>query len=480
MVNSSDKISYYNGQKYSSIPQLHRISGGQKMHGVKRVVIFCLMTAVLPTILIIIPLYLRHSVFADITYPVAESDVLAIEEGISSVFCESMSLRMNSSFNAFQLIGNPQLSHKRKHIRLKKSMTLPDDTLEYWGFFLLRGALVKLRVKYVLAIPGSRILVVRGEKNLKTCGLLEHNLKKYGAKMDSEHSRVKVTYEKPAEVLGIVDNQAIDVNYAAEDFTEDKDEVKKRLEMGKSRNSKINLHSTNNTASRVPKGENNLGSEGDSTRKRHRKRHAKTRERREKLRRELYEEEERSKRSIASLDTHIKHGGNAFNVSPVILLDESNSVSSFETDLLTCYDGRILLTRGFQPSDSCSSVDYLEQINHMTTEHTVATDGYYYYIFYSDNDFVFNEIHAVFDIYKPTYRFANSSSGVECVNQTECKFDIQFFSEQTVIVEVPTRDGIEHEADDITLLTSTCNPRMGVYMIFPILVLLLILACAFL
>lgn len=118
------------------------------MHGVKRVIVFCLMTAILPTILIIIPLYLRHSVFADVTYPVAESDVVPIEDGVSSIFCEALSLKMNSSFNAFQLRGTPQLSQKRKHIRLKKSMTLPDDTLEYWGFYLLKGALVKLKVIY--------------------------------------------------------------------------------------------------------------------------------------------------------------------------------------------------------------------------------------------------------------------------------------------------------------------------------------------
>nr|CAH7734693.1 unnamed protein product [Callosobruchus chinensis] len=116
------------------------------MHGVKRVVIFCLMTAVLPTMLIIIPLYLRHTVFAPVVYPVAESDVLSIEEGVSGIFCDSLNLRMNSSFNAFQLGGTPRISSKRKHIRLKKSMTLPDDTLEYWGFYLLKGAKVKLKV----------------------------------------------------------------------------------------------------------------------------------------------------------------------------------------------------------------------------------------------------------------------------------------------------------------------------------------------
>jgi len=38
----------------------------------------------------------------------------------------------------------PDLSPNRKHIRLKKSMSLPDDTLEYWGFYLLKGSTVIL------------------------------------------------------------------------------------------------------------------------------------------------------------------------------------------------------------------------------------------------------------------------------------------------------------------------------------------------
>ncbi|EFA03967.1 uncharacterized protein LOC659172 isoform X1 [Tribolium castaneum] len=449
-------VSYYNAYKYSSLTQLHKMG---EIHGAKRVVAFFLLTAVLPAILIIVPLYLRHSVFADVTYPVAESDVVAIVDGMSSVFCSSQTLRMNTTFNAFQLSGKPKLSHKRKHIRLKKSMRLPDDTLEYWGFFLLKGAIVKLRV--CSRYEGSRILVVRGEKNLKTCGLLQHNYKKYGAKMDEEHNRVKVTFENAAEVIEVVDNHKVDKNTAAEDLNAESVDtfVKKRLNKGKKvQNSSLAINKT---------------AESTLT---HHKRHA----RRKSLQKLLLEEEEeaRPKRDIAELDAHIAHGGNALNTSS--LFSEDSSVSSFETDLLTCYDGQILLTQGFPPSHHCNNVQYLEKSNHMMTLHEVATDGYYYYIFYSDNDIYSNDIHAIFDIYKPTYWFANSSKGNDCINQTECNFPVSFLSDETVIVEVPTRDGIEHEGDDITLLVSTCHPRMSVYMIFPITVLFLILGCAFL
>lgn len=132
-------------------------------------------------------------------YSVAESDILEVRDGISTVFCQEHILKMNSSFNAFQLNHMPEVSETRKHIRLKKSMILPDDTLEYWGFYLMKGATVELKV--CSRFEGSRILVVKGERNLRTCGLLEHNMEKYGALFNSEKAQVKVTFETAAEVI---------------------------------------------------------------------------------------------------------------------------------------------------------------------------------------------------------------------------------------------------------------------------------------
>ena len=70
------------------------------------------------------------------------------------IMFQAHSLKTNSSFHAFQLSGMPDLSPNRKHIRLKKSMSLQDDTLEYWGFYLLNGSTVVLSVcsKFVLCL----------------------------------------------------------------------------------------------------------------------------------------------------------------------------------------------------------------------------------------------------------------------------------------------------------------------------------------
>lgn len=174
------------------------------------------------------------------------------------------------------------------------------------------------------------------------------------------------------------------------------------------------------------------------------------------------------------LDHGIQHGGNALRNNAS---SEDSSASSFEEGLLNCYKGNLLLQNPFNHSESCSGVHFLEYGDYMTTLHNVTHDGYYYYIFYSDNDIVSNDIHAVFDIYKPTFQYENVTKS--CLNSTKCTFTLSMLSNDRVIVEVPTRDGIEHEQDDISHLTSVCHPRMGIYIIFPIAILLFVISCAF-
>uniref|UniRef100_A0A1L8D9G4 Uncharacterized protein n=2 Tax=Nyssomyia neivai TaxID=330878 RepID=A0A1L8D9G4_9DIPT len=391
-----------------------------------------MLTTLLPSILIVLPLYLRHSKYADVVYSLAESDIVEIKEGISSIFCEQHVLRMNTSFHAVQLSHSPEISKKRrKHIRLKKSMTLPDDTLEYWGFFLLKGATVALKV--CSRFDGSRILVVKGERNLKTCGLQDHNKNK--PNLANNLGTVSVTFETVAEEV-----------HDEKPKSESSDEEAKLEEMERLKAAAeqfIKNHQKSSLAETI------LTLKSNHTPRR---------------RRDLV------------LDRKINHGGTALNYTG----DEpSDSVSSFETGLLECYDGQILLAQSFPPSSQCHNVKFLENGTHMIMRHDTTADGYYYYIFYSDNDLVSNDINAIFDIQKPTFQYSRREGSRDCVNTTTCVFPIRFFSDETVIVEVPTRDGIEHEDDDYTTLVSTCKPRMAVYVIFPITILLLLVTCSF-
>lgn len=517
----------------------------RKMHGVKRVLIFCLMIVILPAILIIMPLHLRKTVFADVIYPMAESDIIEIRAGISSVFCSKHTLRMNSNFNAFQLRNKPEIATNRKHIRLKKSMTLPDDTLEYWGFFLLKGA--KVRVKFCSRFDGSRILIIHGHRELNLCGLTDHNKNKLGANYAKGHEQVQVFFEDNVEIVEEKGNQDILMeheNHGGEDLSEDASQpqlniplkesvstqpklLRKKLKKGtihhsdpdlhtvadlqgshhtehilnhRDHNSNPHAHHQNQSLNGIPQhqdDESRHNSEHhqdenhpvhNSSESYHSSDNAPHRERlkrhnggthRHQKRQDLYDKlYKRSKRENV-YDRKTIHGGNAINFTET---DESNSVSSFETGLFQCFNGMILLQEFFKPKNECSNPHIMDSSPNKSSMvvHNVIEDGYYYYIFYSDNDHVQNEIHAIFDIYKPTYQYSNMSESQSCLNTTNCTFNISFLSDEIVVVEVPTRDGIEHEADDITNLISTCHPRSEIYAIFPITVLVLILCCSFL
>lgn len=414
---------------------------------------------------------------------------------------------MNNSFNAYQLESEPEISSKRKHVHLKKSMSLPDDTLEYWGFFLPKGSEMGLTV--CSESDGAKILVVKGDKNLKTCGLLDDLKGKKlhsSVKIGNDQDQVRVIFEtadkemnsNANEIVSLLLNNKneisnyrnsrsavkqvneIDFNDARE--VENTDGMKAFMFFKElARNYLYKYHDRVNDSELRTLEEAVVG---------HKLRHSRQKSISKKSinlsnwnieDRIKSDDEARIRRNIFSKTLHnldvakVAHGGNAINFT-----ENSSASSSFETNLFNCYEGQILLHHIVPSSDLCTNSSFLFSAGAkiMTTTHNVSSDGYYYYIFYSDNDNVQNNIYATFDINKPTYQYNNFTKN--CTNKTECTFSLNFFSKQQVIVEVPTRNGIEPEGDDITLLLSICQPRMSVYIIFPILVLFLILGCAFL
>lgn len=410
------------------------------MHGSRRVITFCLLTTVLPTILIVLPLYLRNVTYADVMYKISDSDVIQIHKGQSSVFCQRHALQMNTTFNAFQMRGVPEVSDKKKHIKLKKSMSLPDDTLEYWGFYLLKGATVEL--KACSRYEGSKILVVKGDRILNTCGILD-NYKKDPPLVDNKG--VQVTLQNPNDKKA---NKLINsIKYLNNDFGEN-NEIETKY-----RDDEVIYFNTQDVTTN--------SYDNEKSNKERRKRDTNT---------PLHNPN-------TILDTGVHHGGNAFNSTAVT---EDSAVSSFEVNLYDCYHDNILINEFFPYSIQCNSTNYLEDTTTLKVVHDVLLDGYYYYIFYSDNDIVINDIHTIFNIYKPTFQYVNNSESKMCLNKTVCEFDVGFFSDELVIVEVPTKDGLQNDEDDSSILISVCHPRMSVYIIFPISVILLILLFAFL
>lgn len=377
-------------------------------------------------------------------------------------------------------------------------------------------------------------MVVKGEKNLKTCGLLDHKEGHAHPNMASGQGQVRVTFDTFAQEIHSKQETIPlrpEAQQPAEDFEgedESDDATNVHEEMAEASNITVLEHiaqqyilkrySPFRNETETVNNSSSIGKQNV-----HNFRHAKSRlrepikirsdEKVKKDQQDKYLEEsvedkggkvlrmmtienktfsnspeekipgethQKTKRSVHLAPAHlldggVEHGGNVVTIPEGYIAD--SSVSSFENSLFTCYDGKILLAQSFLPSSDCTSVHVLEKKSSMETVHEVTADGYYYYIFYSDNDYVQNDIHAVFNIHKPTYQYANHNRA--CYNNTECIFPIAFWSNEIVIVEVPTRDGIEHEEDDVTFLVSSCHPRMSVYVIFPVAVLFLVLGCAF-
>lgn len=494
------------------------------MHGIKRIVVFCTLTTILPILLLVTPLYLRHNFYANVAYAVTDSDILEITDGISTIFCSGHVLEMNRTFNAFQMAHKPEVTTYKKHIRLKKNMTLPDDTLEYWGFYLLEGSSVALSV--CSRFQGASILVVKGERNLRTCGMLEHKNNEQIAEnifLPEAKQQVKVTF-KSDTVESVSNNNITEVAY--NDTLNDTTNkflwnITSKMEENNTDRDVSNhySHIKSNITSHEQNDDNELkellwntkmyiqqhmkSSKEPMVHNTRKLRHAKKRQYKMQIKKggkNILQDKKSSGNNTENisnvekdkmlnkrikrtqdlikpllLDQGVKHGGNA--VKNVTNDNDESSVSSFENELFKCYGGSILIAQEFAPSDQCTNVSYLLNGKHMQAIHNVIENGYYYYIFYSDNDIVSNDIFALFDIYKPIFHYENATKS--CINQTKCSFSINLLSSDRVIVEIPTKDNIEYEIDDISLLLSTCHPRMEVYIIFPIAVLFFILACAF-
>lgn len=323
----------------------------------------------------------------------------------------------------------------------------------------MKGATVELKV--CSRFDGSRILVVKGERNLRTCGLMDHNKNKFGAAFNAEQSQVKVTFETAAEIVNsadinvkehnlkytekeVVDDEAM-LNQGGEDYSDFEDEARKKHKDFATNYLKHDKNEIPGDKQKSTDASENATNDEDlqkqTVTKKHQKRHksldkhneltdknsdvnANGARQRRSYRRGIHTQKKngaRPKRDTI-LDGGTKHGGNAANF---LKLNESDSISSFENALLECYDGQILVAQGFDPSKNCNSVKSLEQGSHLVSTHEVNSDGYYYYIFYSDNDYDSNQIHAVFDIYKPTYLYSNISETKGCINSTLCRFPIQ-------------------------------------------------------
>lgn len=164
--------------------------------------------------------------------------------------------------------------------------------------------------------------------------------------------------------------------------------------------------------------------------------------------------------------------------------DKSNSefwssFSSSEERLMNC-EG-LLLNLPLMPHHKCEAhqsehaLSSASSMNKIT--YRVTSNGYYFFVFNSENEVQTNYLRVHFDLEKTKY---NVSQPIDsCQNQTSsCNLPLRFFSHQKVVLHLPIRKNDTLWNQEF-LAISTCEPRTSVYIICVLSVPLFILLFAF-
>lgn len=166
------------------------------------------------------------------------------------------------------------------------------------------------------------------------------------------------------------------------------------------------------------------------------------------------------------------------------LNDRSNSefwssFSSSEEALLNC--AGLILSLPLNPHKMCEhhrsdgDFDKASLANKIT--YSVPTNGYYFFVFNSENEVQENYIRVHFNLQKTMYNVSNAVS--RCSNATnQCDFNLDFFSNEKVVFELPVKMN-ETRWNEEFIVVSECEPRTAIYLLCVLSVPLLILLFAF-
>lgn len=107
----------------------------------------------------------------------------------------------------------------------------------------------------------------------------------------------------------------------------------------------------------------------------------------------------------------------------------------------------------------------------------VPTNGYYFFVFNSENEIQPNYLRVRFDLLKTLYNISNPVHA--CKNSTtECSLPFKIFSNERTVLELPL-SGNDSQWNEEYVVVSTCEPRTSIYLLCIIAVPLLILIFAF-
>ncbi|XP_050487818.1 uncharacterized protein LOC126872199 [Bombus huntii] len=130
----------------------------------------CLLGMILPAVLVAGPIYLRYRVYCEQLYPLTVSDQRLIDAKVSTTWCQSQVIKVNTTFNAYLMNDEPKMENEFLPVSMTRHLILEDDMKEYWGFYLLRGSSVT--VSTCVRWPGASLTMIRGHKHLHECAFI--------------------------------------------------------------------------------------------------------------------------------------------------------------------------------------------------------------------------------------------------------------------------------------------------------------------
>lgn len=104
-------------------------------------------------------------------------------------------------------------------------------------------------------------------------------------------------------------------------------------------------------------------------------------------------------------------------------------------------------------------------------------NGYYFFVFNSENEIQPNYLRVRFDLLKTVYDISDPVHA--CLNSTaECSLPFKIFSNERTVLELPL-SGNDSQWNEEYVVVSMCEPRTSIYLLCIISVPLLILIFAF-
>ncbi|XP_044738116.1 uncharacterized protein LOC123299812 isoform X2 [Chrysoperla carnea] len=158
-----------------------------------------------------------------------------------------------------------------------------------------------------------------------------------------------------------------------------------------------------------------------------------------------------------------------------------SSFSSSEEALLNC--AGLILNLPLTPHMECeeerpnSEAFGAKSLPNRIT-YTVPSNGYYFFVFNSENEVQENYLRIQFDLHKTVYDVNNSVA--RCLNSTgDCSLNLQFFSNEKLVLELPIIGLNDSQVSEEYVVISECEPRTSIYVVCVLAVPLVILLFAF-